>query len=354
MPETVRMIGKDLKSLIRAVMRFPSVGSFAGSELVSLQVKNGWAIASTFGVILSKARVPAEGELELVAGDERALEPFIGGCSDTVKVVIEADEKVLKIRGGKRDSTIARCKGTDHQLPKLKDVGGVEQFTVSKEIAQKVGYLAEVAYSDASKPEICAVMLAGDGRAMAVNQKCIASLKLQNNGVGRVAIPLPLAKILTEGDQVYVSPKETMIRSKGPAWYVMPSPVIAQKSFPVDSVTKFEKVGKEPVLTCRGDLLALAIQDCNACLSGISRTEIVITFESGNGLELTAENGGTRFHRTVRAAVSKQATMKVPLEELLHLIPFMQDELQLSVGTKNGETFLSFKDGWAMLPRWMK
>jgi hypothetical protein len=352
-----QLTAKAFKALVGAVTKYPNVGAFGGSEIISLRMGKGLAWASTMGVVLSKARVQAEGELELIGVDQRIIQPFASVCPGTGTVTLGIEENQLVARCGSREIMAALCPGQEHKLPAMKDVGGVEQFNVTKELAAKVGYLAEVAFSDSSRPELCAVMLAGDGRAMAVSQKTVAVFQLQNNGVGKVALPLPLAKGLDEKCEVWVSEKETLVRVGETggvvvAWYVMPSPTKAQNEFPVAAVDQFGATGRDPVVTCKGKQLVGAVEECDACLGQVSRTGMVLKLEAGKGkIQLSSQNGTAKFRAVIKGydIQREDAELLLPMEELVHVIPFLQQEEQVTLSTgKNGGMFISFREGWCM------
>jgi hypothetical protein len=344
--------GKDLKALVTALTRFPSIGAFAGSELIHFRVGKGFLQASSMGVVISRARIQAKGQTPCVAVDSRALGNFTSGFPDNCRVTIDVDENSLAFSHNDRQIKTALIVGQQHSIPKMMGVEGVIEVDVTAEIAERVGYLAGIAYNDNSRPEVNCVLLAGDGRAMAMNQKAVAVLKCHNGGVSsRVALPVPLAQVLVAGDMVWAGPKETVVRS-GICRYCMPTPTKAQKSFPVESIDQFAKTEREVVCTCNGQQLKDCVSECSSILSQLARTEVVVSLTIGPGkLELFAKNAGVEYRGAVGLKTSKLETdLTVPLEEMTHIAQFLPDEVTLSRG-KNGETFVSCKDGWAMVPR---
>ena len=344
---SIIIVGKEFKKLVSAVTLFPSIGSFGGSELVNLHVKGGWATATTFGVVLSMAKVPATGELSLLGINERDMKSVASICTDADQIRIDVDKHVtIHFRG--REIITPLSKGTAHTLPAIED-----PFNVSKEVADKLTYLARVAFGDSSKPELCGVLLAGGGRAMACSQKAIAVLDYNGSKVAnRVALPVPLAKILKAGDVVSCGAKETVVK-RGRVWYCMPSPVRAQKEFPVEQVLAFEKTVKDPLVTCSGVKLAMGFDECQVCLSNVSKNEVKVLLTVADGkLALSSENGGVKFKTVVKAAACADGEVMIPLEEMLLVGEFVgeQHDIEITRGRKNGEVFIAFNGGWAMFP----
>jgi hypothetical protein len=346
--------GKDFKALIQAVTKFPSVGGIAGSEQINIYTSKGHLIATSFGVVLARAKAPAEGELPLLSVDERLLIPFAQVPNETSKVHIELDEKEIRFKCRNREITAPRNQGIDHKFPHTNGNGA--SIEVTEAIAKRGAYLGQVAFNDASRSDLCAVLMVPTGEAMACNQKAIAVLKYGKKGVQKIALPIPLAKSLSKGDQVWFSEKETVLKS-GIAAYCMPTPTKAQKEFPVDGIQQFAKTDTEPVVRCKGDLLAAAVAECDAILGSIARTEIVLTIKPvGDKLELSSLNGGARFkHLMPTIEVMKEnVELRIPLEEMKQTVPFIasEDRVTLSVGKKNGETFITFTEGWCLFPSW--
>lgn len=341
-------VGKEFKSLISAVTRYPSIGSFAGAELINLRVGKNIAIATTSGVALSKAKIHAEGELPLIGIGIRELSAFAGICHDTAKVYIEIKEKQLSIKSKGREIVLPLADGHINKLPEIAGDG----IVITKEIADRISYLAQIAYNDTAKAELNCVMLTAAGQAIAVNQKAIASLKCGAINEGKVALPILLAKGLSKGDTVYPGVKETVVKS-GIGVYCAPSPVQAQKSFPVEAVQRYGETKRDILATLEGAKLAAAVVECNAILGQITRTEVVVTLLIGTDkLEVLAENGSVKFRAVVPLLSGKQETeLKVPIEEMLHASVFLGKQTTIAKG-KNEEVFMSFAAGWTMFPRW--
>lgn len=343
------ILGKDFKTLTSAVTKFPSLGSFAGTELISLQVQSGKLTATTAGVAMSWADVPVEGTIPFIGVGEREVLAFAGICPDTAKVYIEVIEKLIHLRCKGREIVLPLAKGREQLLPVAIGV----RMEITKELAVRLNYLAQIAYNDSTKPELCCVMLTVTGQAIAVNQKAIASLKYPSDGAQtNVALPVLLAKTVTKGDVVFAGPKETMLRS-GIATYCVPSPVKAQAEFPVATVVKYGEAEREVLAKFEGARLSDAIIECNTILSSVTRTEIFVSLAVGSEkMEVTGENGGIKFRASIPLLASiVEGQLKVPIDEMLHVAAFLGKTTVIARGAK-GEVFFSFGLGWTMFPRW--
>jgi hypothetical protein len=351
MDSKVILSGKDYKFLIAAVTRFPSVGSFAGSETINLQAADGKLAATTFNMVLSRARVAVEGELPLVGVNERTLAAFASVCSESAKVSITVSGKVISVRSRRREITTPILEGQKHKIPQLKDITGLK---ITKEIASRVVYLAEVAFTDSSRAELCCVMLASGGQAMACNQNSVGVLDISYKG-GAIAIPISLAKILQAGDTLYVGARETVVRSGG-AVYSMSSPVKAQKEFPIALVKQYGKMAREEVATVSGVKLAEVVAECNTCLGALARTAVRPRLSvAEDKLEVSGTNSGVKF-RAVLPLLGKAAreqVFHVPLESMVHVAAFLGKRVVLAAG-KHGELFLRLDRGWVLFPAWVE
>jgi hypothetical protein len=300
---------------------------------------------------MSRASVKVEGELPLLGLDERPVVGFSSIVRDEGVVTIRTEETEVVFRTGKKTVTIPRKIGVTH---KLTPVDEAQVLEITEEIAERVKYLAGIAFTDASRPELCCVMLAG-GKGMACNQKAVAVFNCeQPGGIKGTAIPLALAKMLALGDRLYPGKGETTLKS-GMGTYIMPAPVRAQKDFPIALLPGLAKTAVQGTVKVRADKLMAAVRECDACLGSISRTEIVLnvnTLESGEGIEITAQNGGARYQGIVGTKGVGKLMLKISLEELMPLVDFIskQDTVEISAGKKNNEAFLRFSSGWVMYP----
>jgi hypothetical protein len=97
----------------------------------------------------------------------------------------------------------------------------------------------------------------------------------------------------------------------------------------------------EPVLTCSGDRLSVAVHNTGTCLSSLSRTEVVLELRPQAGkLEVFSSNGGASYSMTIKAATNGYLKpMKIPLNEMAAACAFMEEKqpVQISVGRKSGE-----------------
>src|ERR1035437_7667400 len=271
------VVGADFKALIVAVSRFPTIGSFAGSDTISISAQDGKINASSFGVVLSKARVKADGVLPLVGVDERALTAFAALCPDASKVYLEVVGKELVIKC-RRELTVCLATGTDHKMASTKDMVGL---AISEEMVKKVGYLAQLAFSDSSRAELCCVMLNGE-EAISCSPKIVASLKLKGMKGEKIPLPLALAKGLKAGDILYPGMQETILNS-GIGRYSMPSVVKARTDYPLAAVSRLGKEIETKELILDGPKFLNAISECNSVLGSIARTEIVVNFACIDG-----------------------------------------------------------------------
>lgn len=347
------VMGADFKEAVTAVAKFPSVGSFAGSEVISLQAVEGKLTATTFGIVLSRARIDAKGDLALVGIDQRIAGTFASLCPDTAKVVISilSDSKEVYIQCRSRWVKVPMVDGQAFKVPSLKEIPGVK---LSKDMASRVAYLAELAFSDSSKAELCCVMLTTSGQAIACNQKAIAVMKTSPVKPNNAAVPVALAKAMTTGDVLYVGARETVLRS-GVAVHTMPSAVKAQKDFPLASIKQFGKIARVEMAACSGQKMSEAVAECLTCLSQIARTEIIgiLTIADGK-MNIQAKNGGAKFNAEIPLlSAEKDGEFRVALDGISKVSPFMGSKVVLSRG-KHGELFLGVESGWVMFPSWIE
>ena len=341
--------GHLFKALISAVQKFPSVGSFAGSEVVNISVADGRAVATTFGTALSRARVEAEGTLKLTGINERDISAFASICTESAKVFIIPSETSILLKSRSREVNTPVMEARQYKMPSLKDIPSI---SITKAIAERVGYLADVAFNDMSRPELCCVMLTATGQAMACDQKTLAVLTASTTKHGNIAVPITLARILQVDDVLYVGATETVLKS-GIALYSMPSPVQAQKGFPLQQITEVGKQDRTEVAAVDGEKLALVISECSTCLA--SRMEVVASLTVAEGtIVLSAKNSGTVFSAPIRPLgnPSQDIVFRVPLDTIQHVLPFLTGKILLSSG-RHGELFLGLsKTEWIMFPAW--
>ena len=347
----VTVAGADFKALISAVTKFPTVGSFAASEQITFQVRDKKLQALAFGVVMSQASIPIlEGEIPHLALDQRPVMGFSGVIQASQKVFIEAGASEVQIKAGKRSITIPRQVGAHHKLPDIDPAAA--KIKVTATLAERVVYLSRIAFTDSSRPELCCVMLSG-GQGMACNQKAIAVLGCTKT-TGNTAIPLTLAKELTKGDTLIPCKNETFLLS-GIATYVMPSPIRAQKDFPIKAINEMGVIQTHNWVKIRADKFSQLVMECDACLGSIAKTEVTLSVETatdGQSIQLSAKNGGAIFQGKLDV-VAPKLSLKIPLEELVPLMGFIgaQEEfVELSAGVKNNETFLQFSSGWGLFP----
>jgi hypothetical protein len=348
--------GKDFRELISNVTKLPSLGAFLGSELINLEVKEGVCKASSFSVIVSVSQIEAKGTMPLFNISERLLIPYSAACEGVkwVSAEIIEDEKkgtkeilIRNSRGPKINYPLQTGKNFDIPIPE--DIAPLE---ITEALAKKIAYLSDIAFSDSSMPQLNCVYLTPK-TVTAVNQKCVALLKVDTKLKQNVAVPIPISKVISSGNQLYSAPKRTIIKN-GSASYAMSSPVQAQQNFPFKTVLEYYKAPKTPVLTVSGEAFSDLITLCNSCLSTVSRIDVPLTFtaNSDGTLVLNAENGMAKFENAIKTkAVEQEVELSIPLDEIVRALPFLtaQETLSLKLGP-NSETYITMPDGMLMYP----
>jgi hypothetical protein len=344
---SLKLASKDFKALIAAVTRFETIGSFAGSEMVMLSGSKGKLIATSYGVVLSKAEVAAEGDLPLLALDERPLIQFAGTCSEAGDVSIDADEKIVALRFKKTVVRLPVKAGQEHKLP-ARSEKGIELPSV---LAKKIAYLSALAHADSSRPELCCVMLSGK-RAISCSPKVFAMLSIDHEVTENAPIPLPLAKEMHAGDVLYPGKLNTTVIS-GIGRHCMPSLVKAVTDFPLGVVEKYAKTKRAALCTVSLDKLTNMVAQCDSILSVIAKIEIVLCFTLSKGrLALSAKNSNADFASSiqVKGQEVEEAEFHLPMDELQAALALGSDTVTLKSGEK-GETYIIL-DGndWLMFP----
>lgn len=346
--QSAKLKGAQFKELVSAVTKFPSVGTFVGSDIVSLRVANGKLTASSFGVVLSYASVEAEGTVDLFGIDERALGQFASHCRSNSDVRITRDKSGVKLRRGSTTEVLTGLvKGVRYERAKTNGNG----FKVDWNAAKNIQYLSGLAMSDTSKPELNCVLLQ-NYKAVACGQKVTASIDCRITK-DRHALPLPLLKVLGKDDTLYPGDKQTVLES-GIARYEMPAPTKAQEKFPYAAVEKYRKGEAEKIAVISGSKLKLAIEECNSCVAGISRLEVIMKLSfRNNKLEISAENGGVKFRKVLPARVMVESSVSVALAESVQA-SLLYEGKDVTVTTGTGSMFLNFQGGWLLFSTWSK
>lgn len=339
------VVGTELRALIAAVTKFPSVGAFVGSENVNLQTAGGILTATTFGIVVARAKVKAQGDTELFAVDSQALVAFAGFCGKgDAKLDIQDKEIWMSARG--RKVKAPKTVGSVLDIAVAKS----DRLTLTAATAKTIEYLSQLAVLDQSRPELCCVMLSKK-KAMAMSGKAAACLPCSID-VERLAVPIPLARIMHEGSYLRAGKAETVLES-GIADYMMPSPVEAQQRFPLASIAGYEKIGRKPVAVCDGSRLSSALAECRTCLGQASRTEVVVRITVTKGrLRLQATNGGIQFERVFTVDMKKEADIAIPMDEGIRAAPLFADSKVTIAQAENGASFFSLGNGWVMFPSW--
>ena len=286
---------KDFKELVKAVSRFPSIGAFAGSEMIMLSTSKNVLLASSYGVVLSKASTPIEGDLPLLAVDERVLIQFATTCGDDGTVTITTDGKIVLFKHKKKEVKVPFTSGQVHEFPVVDKAKGLH---LSSTLAKKINYLSMLAHSDSSRLELCCVMLS-QNRAISCSPKVFANLGTDYTSTENAPIPLPLAKELREGDTLIPGKSHTVLVS-GVGQHCMPALVKARESFPLAVVEKYNAAIKSEICMVSLNRLNKLVGDCDTILSAIAKTEVVLCFSYAKGrLSLKATNSSTEFTGSV-------------------------------------------------------
>ena len=341
------LTGKDFKTLIAKITKFPGLGMFGGSDLVSLFCEDGYLTASSFGVVLAVGKKPCNGALPLCAVDERVVQNFAGIVPESGKVSIEAFGKDILFKCGRNEVLVPAVEGRKYKAPESTG----EKLRVTPEVATTIRYLADVAYDDASRAELCCVMLMKNGRACAMDQKAIAVLKTGLETSGNVPLPLPISRYLETGNILWVDEKITILKA-GSVTYSMPSLIQATKMFPFGVVSTLRKSSGKVQGSVDGAKMAGAIEDCMKCLGQLSKTEATLELRlSASRLALAGTNGGARFDTSVpaSAAAGTDQLFRVPLASIARLRSFMQGLVSVSTG-EHGDLYLRMDAGWCMFP----
>ena len=248
----LRLNGSEFRDLATKVTKFPGLGMFGGSDLVHLSAREGWFKAATSGVVLAIGQKRCEDKLPLCAIDERVLVNFAGIVPTGGQVKIEIVGKELRLRCGRNEVTSQLIDGTDYTGP---DVTSIPRLKIGENSAQCIRYLADIAYNDVTRPELCCVMLGKTGQAYAMDQKAVAVLRTGLKPKVSIPLPLALARAVEAGNSLYVSEKTTVLRA-GWVSYSMPSLVAAAKSYPFAMVKTLQKGSDKSVGTVDGSKLA--------------------------------------------------------------------------------------------------
>ena len=359
--QTATFIGKDFRTLLSEATRFPSVGTYSGSELVTLTVGGGLCVARTMGLAQCWAEVPAEGKLECSI-DERVIVSFMSLCTESSKVRLTntGSELILKTR----TREVKEAPGAIIHKTKKPATAG-DPLSISKSLGDTLRYLSDVAFDSESRQELCCVMLAysspatdmadGIAYALACNQKIVACMR-----VGRIhqpsirtAVPLLLAKNVVSGDSLYLGAKDSVL-SSGVSLYSVPSPARAQRDFPLETIFGYGTLARSVSAMCSGDKLGLAVGECNTILAAKTdvRLRLAVTEE---GILLRAKSGTTEFKTQVPITKYTAAMdFDAPLDALRPVLPLLTGKnVALSAGP-HGELFLSMKSSWVMFPAYVR
>ena len=342
---------KDCKALLLAVTKFPITGGLAGTELISFTTSKGRLYASTFGLTLSRASVPCTGEMPPIAIDERHVAGFLKHCPDDANLTISVDTEIV-LRCKKQETGSGLLPAAGHKMTPIKNMGPIITLEMTAEMAKRISYLSALAFSDSSRAELCCTMLTNK-YALACSQKAVAILDHTMDDA-QVALPLPIARVLTTGDICYVGKKETILKS-GIGYYAMPSPIKAQSDFPVKALQAMKALVSEKVAECSGEAFATAVDSAGDCLSSISRTEVILVLQPGDGkLEIKSTNGGARYRTEIKAVTNGYTDeFKIPWNELSAACAFIgKKPVVLSVVKRTNEIMMNISGALFVFPSW--
>lgn len=349
----MKIDGKLFKDAIGAICKFPAVGSFAGADLLHLSAQNNKLKLVAVSGVLAHVLTSCDGDLPLCAVDRRAVEAFASICGTSVSISQVDKELVLVSRS--RDVKIPMGEAQSYKAPLLKEKPFVK---ITPALASRLTYLADVAFGDSSRPELCCVLLTGSD-AVACNQRTVAVFGTGQTQ-GKIAVPLLIAKNVSAGDKLYPGKHETALRS-GIATYTMSTPMKAQAEYPIVAVRQLGKNKRSSGLTVAGNKLANAVSECSTCLTGLARTETVVELSIVEGkLHLVAANGGARFRAKVPVLSNKltaeQASevLYAPLDGLLYAVPFMDGQSVKMARGEKGDTYFEISSGWILYPAWIQ
>lgn len=338
--------GGAFKTLISDATRFPSVGPFAGANMLGLKVTDGKLIVRTFGLVLSRGSIASEGVLPAMAVDRRAVEAFASVCAGDKKVFITVD-KEIEFRCGTTRVTLAKLEYPNIGFPS----GSDERLQITSAVAKHLTYLAAIALDDTTRAELACVMMTKDGSMFACNQKAIAvahGTKLSVN----TPVPLPFARIAQTKNSIVFGKKDTLLKT-GSVVYAMPTVLKAQTGFPLAAVQKLGSMKRKTLLVCSGSEIARAINECCTCLGQLSRTDIALRITvTGQTAVVDAQNAGAHFQTKIELAKPvDDATFRIPLMELVHIVPFLEKMVRVRQG-EQGEIFIETEGAWVMFPSW--
>ncbi len=346
MKSRVTLNGAEFKDLALKITRFPGLGMFGGSDLVHLSASDGWFKAASSGVVLAIGRKRCEETLPLCAIDERILVNFAGITPESGTVKIEVVDKQLRMRCGKNEVLTQMIAGKNYKGP---EVGDLPKLKISGDAAERIRYLADIAYNDVTRPELCCVMLGKTGAAYAMDQKAVAVLNTEIRPGVSTPLPLPFARAIEAGNNLYVGSKVTILKA-GWVSYSMPT-LTAAKKYPFGLIKTHLEGSKAPLGEVNGELLSGAIDDCVKCLGQLARTEMaaLLHLNEDGTLFLGGDNSGTKFETSVKAKIKTDAVFRIPLASLSRVRPFLRGAVTVS-GGNNGDMYLTMKAGWAMFP----
>ena len=191
----------------------------------------------------------------------------------------------------------------------------------------------------------------GDVYALACNQKVVACMRVGSikQSKIRTAVPLLLARSLTKGDRLYSGAKETVM-SSGVSCYSVPSPVRAQKDFPLDTIFGYGKLDRARSAVCSGERLGSAVTECSTVLAAKTDVRLRRTV-TAEGIGILGRSGTVEYK--TRIPVLKEPTaigeFSAPLDAISPVVPLLTGDVVLA-GGPHGELFLSMKSSWVMFP----
>lgn len=344
----VMVNGSDLKRLIGHVTRFPRASD--DEEVITLEAKHGKLTAKLAGLVTVSTKVDCKGVFKPFGLSVKALANFVSVIRDHVSVQILKAAKEVTFRAKAQEFSIPCADPV--KCPAIKFMQD-EKIVVDREMAKRLSYLTGVAFIDASRAELCCVMIAGK-KAHAVNQKTSASMEIQvAQETALIPIPLVIAKELKRGDILY-SGKKQLVLSSGGALYVTPSLAVAVKKFPVSMMRALAALPKTEVSTLDGSRMAKLIEQCNVCVGSAAKSDIVVEMQIADGrLLLKASNVGALYRGSIPVSAAHDSkVLHAPLADLMRAVPFLEDRVALSV-SHHGELFLVVRGGFIAFPAYL-
>jgi len=305
------MPAKSFRALIGAVLKFPPSATVAASQVIHFGVSRGRARASIAGTIVSTASVVCGSALDDFSSDYRPLESFAELLPDDATLDIESSSKESHV--------LFKCGGLDLKLPLTK--GAVLPrpkvpepfFTATEETAKLLRWLASVAESDETKPDMHCVYLR-HGAAIAGDQQCIVIIN--HKDLPDVDSPLPLCVCaqLKPGDKLANAENGLLVVS---GCGVAQVPHLTQTlHFPLGVVDRLEAAKMSSYGRCDVAALRTVFKESSDCVARIPNVPACITLTfTDSGIHVLAKSDTASFHTSLSGKVDLAGKMLLELSK---------------------------------------